>query len=163
GGGRERAGSAAGRLDGQGVRLRRLSPHGRRRHPAARWHRLHLGARPPPLLQAREVLGVHVRGRELSPRAGGPADQSLVSGGGPRQFIFGWGGGRRDRPPPPPPPAGAGARGGLAGVCVRPHRGGPLFFSHPNLRGAFPPPAPPPPPAWVFIVGAPAPAAPEPI
>ena len=48
----------------------------RRRHPAARRHRLHLGARPASLLQARQVVGVHVRRRDVPPRAGRSADQS---------------------------------------------------------------------------------------
>ena len=51
-----------------------------RGHPAPRRHRLHLGARPAPLLQARQGLGVHVRRRHLSPRAGRAARQSLVGG-----------------------------------------------------------------------------------
>ena len=45
----------------------------RRRHPAPRRHRLHLGARPAPLLQARQGLGVHLRRRHVSSRAGRPA------------------------------------------------------------------------------------------
>ena len=48
-------------------------------HPAPRRHRLHLGARPAPLLQAREGLGVHVRRRHVSSRAGGPAGEPLAS------------------------------------------------------------------------------------
>jgi alkylation response protein AidB-like acyl-CoA dehydrogenase len=41
----------------QGLRLRRLLPLRRREHPDPRRHRLHVGARRPPLLQAGEVLG----------------------------------------------------------------------------------------------------------
>ena len=59
----------------------------RRGHPAPRRHRLHLGARPAPLLQARQGLRVHVRRRDLASRASGSAGQSLaaVSPGTTRQ------------------------------------------------------------------------------
>mgnify|MGYP003694458503 CR=1 FL=1 len=50
----------------------------RRRHPGARRHRLHLGARPASLLQARQVVGVHVRRRELPPATRRPADQPVA-------------------------------------------------------------------------------------
>src|SRR5439155_1177803 len=44
------------RVDGEGVCLRRLSPRRVRRHPDPRWHRLYLGARHAPVLQAREGI-----------------------------------------------------------------------------------------------------------
>src|SRR5437773_10168693 len=61
GGGRERPRGGAGGVDGEGVHLGRVPQGVRRRHPAARRHRLHLGARPAPLFQAREVLGGDLR------------------------------------------------------------------------------------------------------
>src|SRR5947199_368757 len=74
GGRRERARGRAGRLDGPGVRHRRVPEGRRRRHPAPRRHRLHVGARPAPLLQARQVVRVHVRRRHVSSGAGRAAD-----------------------------------------------------------------------------------------
>src|SRR5262249_18262655 len=56
------------REHGQGVRLGCVPARGRRGHPAARRHRLHVGARPAPLLQARQGIGVHVRRCQVSPR-----------------------------------------------------------------------------------------------
>src|SRR5207249_2702303 len=72
---------AAGGVDGQGVRDRRLQKGRRRRHPAPRRHRVHVGARPAPLLQARQVVRVHVRRCDVSSRAGRAADQSVVCPG----------------------------------------------------------------------------------
>ena len=62
--------AAAGRLDGQGLRLRRRLARARRLDPGPRRHRLHLGARPPLLPQARQGQRGDVRRRQVAPRAG---------------------------------------------------------------------------------------------
>jgi alkylation response protein AidB-like acyl-CoA dehydrogenase len=46
--------AALGGVAGQGLLLGGLLPRHRREHPDPRWHRLHLGAPGPPLLQAGE-------------------------------------------------------------------------------------------------------------
>src|SRR5439155_1193767 len=78
GGGRERPGGAPRRVHGQGVRLRRVSQGLVDRDPAPRRQRLHVGARPAPVFQARQVVGVHLRRRDVSPRAGRGAHQSVT-------------------------------------------------------------------------------------
>ena len=66
---RRRAGVAAdGGLDGQGLRLRRGLARSRRLDPGPRRHRLHLGARPALLPQARQGQRGDVRRREVAPR-----------------------------------------------------------------------------------------------
>src|SRR5690606_18360550 len=47
------------------------------RRADARRHRLHLGARPPLLVQAREVERARLRRRDVAPRAGGGAGEVL--------------------------------------------------------------------------------------
>ena len=58
----------AGRLDGQGLRLRRRLARARRRPAGPRRHRLHVGARPAPVAQARQGQRVPV-GRRAQHRA----------------------------------------------------------------------------------------------
>ena len=57
----------------QVVRERRRAQGVRRGHPGPRRHRLHLGVRPAPLLQARQGAGGALRRRGLPPRADRPA------------------------------------------------------------------------------------------
>src|SRR5206468_2759636 len=70
---------------GEGVRLRRVPQGVGDRDPAPRRHRLHVGARPAPVLQARQIVGVHLRRRDVPSRAGRAADQSLMLRGDPRR------------------------------------------------------------------------------
>ena len=62
----------------QGLLLRRVLPRRRREHPDPRWHRLHVGARRAPLLQAGEELRDPARRRHLPPRAPRPAHRDLT-------------------------------------------------------------------------------------
>ncbi len=62
--------AAARRLDGEGLRLRRRLARARRVDPGPRRDRLHLGARPPLLPQARPLQRGDLRRREVAPRAG---------------------------------------------------------------------------------------------
>src|SRR5260370_14346097 len=72
-----RRGSRRG-LAGEGLRLRGVLPRGRREHPDPRRHRVHLGARRPPVLQASEGERALPRGRQLPPRAPGPAHRPVT-------------------------------------------------------------------------------------
>ena len=68
-GGRRRARvAAARRLDRQGLLLRRRLARPRRLDPGPRRHRLHLGARPPLLPQARQAERGDLRRRQVAPR-----------------------------------------------------------------------------------------------
>ena len=67
-----------GRLAGQGLLLGRLLPLRRREHPDPRRHRLHVGARRAPVLQAGEVDGAVPRRSDVPPRAARPAHRHLV-------------------------------------------------------------------------------------
>ena len=60
--------AAARRLDGQGLRLRRRLARPRRLDPGPRRDRLHLGARPPLLPQARPRQRGDLRRRQVAPR-----------------------------------------------------------------------------------------------
>ena len=66
-----------GGLAGQGLLLGGLLPRRRREHPDPRWHRLHLGAPGPPVLQAGQELRAAVRRPDLPPRAARPAHRHL--------------------------------------------------------------------------------------
>ena len=66
----EPGGAAARRLDRQGLRLRRRLAGPRRLDPGPRRDRLHLGARPPLLPQARQAERGDVRRRQVAPRTG---------------------------------------------------------------------------------------------
>ena len=70
--------AAAGGLDGEGLRLRRRLARPRRLDPGSRRHRLHLGARPPLLPQARPLQRRDLRRREVAPRDGSPSWCSLA-------------------------------------------------------------------------------------
>ena len=64
---------AAGRIDGEGLRVGCRLARDRVRDPGPRRHRLHLGARPPLLPQARQGQRARLRRRPVAPRArGGP-------------------------------------------------------------------------------------------
>ncbi len=71
-GGRQRARDrAARRVDGQGLCLGRRHPRDRCVASGPRWHRLHVGARPPPVPEASHRGRRDVRRRALAPGAGG--------------------------------------------------------------------------------------------
>ena len=76
---------------GQGLLLRRVLPRRRREHPDPRRHRLHLGARRAPLLQAGEELRDPPRRRHLPPRAARPAHRHLTGTGQRRRERAAWG------------------------------------------------------------------------
>ena len=77
-GGQQRRGRRQDRRGGcQGRGLRRLPAHRRRRHPGPWRDRFHLGARHASLLQARQVLGVHLRRRQFQPRDRGAIDRLI--------------------------------------------------------------------------------------
>ena len=97
-----------GRQPGQGLLLRGVLPRRRREHPDPRWHRLHVGAPRPPLLQAGQVVRAAVRRPHLPPRAAGPAHRHL---------------GRRAARRPP----WHGRHGVVAGFFHRLDRGAPLL------------------------------------
>ena len=78
----------------QGVLLRRVLPRRRREHPDPRRHRLHVGARRAPVLQAREVLRDPPRRRHVPPRAARAAHRDLTRAIAPRPRARGR---RRDR------------------------------------------------------------------
>ena len=63
----------------QGVLLGRVLPRRGREHPDPRRHRLHLGARRAPLLQAREELRDPARRRHVPPRAARAAHRDLTA------------------------------------------------------------------------------------
>ena len=80
--------------DGQGLRRRRRAARVRRGHPDARRHRLHVGARPAPLLQAREDATRCTTARpRRSSIASFPPSASDDADGGERVAF----GGTRDR------------------------------------------------------------------
>src|SRR3989441_348307 len=77
---RESGGRGARGVGRQGVCRRRRAPCLRRGDPGARRHRVHLGVRPAPLLQARESARGDVRGRRPPPRADRPAGRRVGRG-----------------------------------------------------------------------------------
>src|SRR5437016_5820301 len=77
---REGGGRGARGVGRQGVCRRRRAPCLRRGDPGARRHRVHLGVRPAPLLQARESARGDVRGRRPPPRADRPAGRRVGRG-----------------------------------------------------------------------------------
>ena len=70
----------AGRLDGQGLRLRRGLARAGRRPAGPRRHRLHVGARPAPVAQARQGQRLPVGRCARAPRAGRRSHRALDEG-----------------------------------------------------------------------------------
>ena len=70
--------ASLGRLAREGVLLRGVLPRGRREHPDPRWHRLHVGAPGPPVLQAGQVVRAPVRRSDVPPRAARAAHRHLT-------------------------------------------------------------------------------------
>ena len=82
GGGRGQRRAPRDRLPGEGVLLGGVLPRCRGEHPDPRRHRLHLGARRPPVLQAGQVVRADPRRPLLPPRAPRPAHRHLMPSGG---------------------------------------------------------------------------------
>src|SRR5581483_10454539 len=69
--------AAVGGVAREGVLQRGVLPRCRREHPDPRWHRVHVGAPRPPVLQAGEVVRAAVRRSDVPPRAARAAHRHL--------------------------------------------------------------------------------------